>query len=227
MVDTLVQARNFNTTPVDTDLRTVPDGALVTGDWKQAYVARGQGWHVDIGDLTTPVAGAGESLIIDIDRPNFVASVPLGWVLRPIRMHVQLETPLSAGDLDEVESLIAVDRKQVNGGAAANGTVFSPFNMRTDIIAGCPIDVVITASGNMTAPTLGMELSRKVIVLDEVGTPASALWGSHDHLYEPKNPPFIVGPAALYIYWGGTVATSGYAQVDFIAFPAAKVTNLV
>ena len=55
------------------------------------------------------------------------------------------------------------------------------------------------------------------------GTPANALATQFELLYEPKHPPMLAGAAhkgaAVYIDWAGTVAVSGYAQLDFVTFP--------
>jgi len=63
-----------------------------------------------------------------------------------------------------------------------------------------------------------MELARTVLTGDVQGTAANALWGKLDLLYEPLTSPIITGPAMLLVYWGGTVATTGFAQIEWIEY---------
>jgi hypothetical protein len=58
---------------------------------------------------------------------------------------------------------------------------------------------------------------------DMNGTPANALWGKLDLVYEPETPPMIVGPASLIVYWGGTVATIGFGQIEWLEFDTADL----
>jgi len=226
--DTRAFAKNFNSTSNEVPLSAVPDGGLVTGSWLQAQVARGFGWVVQVGDLTTPIAGGGDTAIIDANKPQLVMDVPAGTTLRPIRIAVDCETPLIATDDDESEIVLSIDRTNVSGATATNGTVETVFNMRTDIVGGSPVSVVSAISTNLTGdPAISAELQRANVVADLAGTPVTSLWGSLKMLYEPKYPPFIVGPATVVVHFGGTVATSGYIQAFFLAFPSSKVINLV
>lgn len=226
--DTLVFGKNFNSTAAEVRLSAVPDGGLVTGSWLQSQVARGFGWIVQVGDLSTPIAGGGDTAILDADKPQLVMDVQAGTTLRPIRIAVDCETPLIATDGDTSEIVLSVDRTNVSGANATNGTVETVFNMRTDIVGGSPVSVVSAVTTNLSAaPTVSAELQRANVVADIAGTPVNSLWGSLKMLYQPKYPPFIVGPATVLVHFGGTVATSGYIQAFFLAFPSSKVINLV
>lgn len=59
---------------------------------------------------------------------------------------------------------------------------------------------------------------------DVQGTAATALWGDLGLLYEPAVPPTIVGTAAVYVYWGATVATPGFAQLAWAEAPTTWIT---
>ncbi len=226
--DTLVFGKNFNSTGAEVRLSAVPDGGLVIGSWLQAMIARGFGWVVQVGDLTTPIVGGGALTVLDADQPELVMDVPAGFTLRPIRIAVDCETPLIAADDDESEIVLSVDRTNVSDANATNGTVETVFNMRTDIVGGSPISVVSAVTTNLSAaPTISAELQRANVVADLAGTPVTSLWGSLKMLYQPKVPPYIVGPATVVVHFGGTVATSGYIQAFFLAFPSSKVINLV
>ncbi len=203
------------------------DGALNTRDAWQSYVLAGQAYSVNIGAFSTPIVGGGNGTVLDLDQPEGIISVPAGSAIIPVRIHVQCQTPLLATDADESEILIAVDRANawVGDGTA---TTEVALNKRTDLVSGsvCSCASAFTADmlGTPSAadPVLGIELAHSVFVGDVQGTPATAVWTKHELLYEPKYPPVIVGPAMLILYWGGTVATSGFAQIDWIELTSAN-----
>lgn len=201
-------------------------GAVLSADWRQALIARGYGYHVDVGAFSTPIVGGGNGTILDQDQPEFIISVASGYCVVPLRFHVACQVPLLNADSDECEILIAVDRAAAYAG---DGTVVAEtaVNMRTNA-TGNPTGVTChsAGTGNITNPTLGMELAHEVIVADLQGIATSIWWGSLKLLYEPANPPFLIGPCAVYGYWGGTVATSGFANLDFLSFASSLVTGL-
>lgn len=201
-------------------------GAGLAADWRQALVARGYGWHTDVGAFSTPAAGGGAAAVIDQDRPNLLISVASGYTLIPLRIHVACQTPLIAADSDESEILIAADVAAAAAGITTQTTVETPINMRTNVTTGCPATVYSTLSANITNPTLGMELARSVTVADVNGTAANALWGKLELVYEPVNAPFLIGPCAIYVYHGGTVATTGFINADFAVVASSLITGL-
>lgn len=193
------------------------DGALVQLPWKQAYVNAGRGFHVTVGAFSTPITGGGAGTVIDLDQPEAVVSVPSGTAIMPIRIHVQGHVGLLATDADEYEILVAVDRttSATTGGTATAETI---FNMRTDngVASGCTATSAYT--GDITTPpTLGIELARTVITGD-IQTAVGTTWGQIELLYEPETVPVIHGPALLIVYWGGTVALPGFAQIEWLEF---------
>ena len=200
-------------------LRGTRDGAAFISDWKQSLVMEGRGYHVTIGAFSTPIQGGGAGTIFDQDQPEGIISVPSGTCILPVRIHVQCQVPITAADSDENEILIAVDRLAAY---PADGTVTSEtaFNMRTDNPRTSNCTCASAATANITNPTLGIELAHAVKIVDYAGTPATALMNDLVCLYEPVTPPIIMGPAALYIYWGGTVAVTGFAQVQWLELPS-------
>jgi len=220
-----LKAFDFSSTPAKADLKSLL-GALLHADFLQALIARGFGWHVDVGAFSTPITGGGNGTVLDLDQPEFGISIPSGYTCIPIRLAVDCQVPLLAADSEESEILIAVDRAAK---WAADGTVTTetPTNMRTDITAACPLTAFSAATADITDPVLGIELAHNVKLGDFQGTPANAMWTELLTRYEPQRPPFIVGPAAIYGYWGGTVAVTGFANLDFIAIPSALLTGLV
>jgi len=218
------KAKNYAATPVLEDLRSF-DGAALGHDWLDAAIARGLGWIVNIGAFSTPITGGGNGTILDLDQPEGIISVPAGITIRPIRVHLHGQTPLLATDADESELLIAVDRT-AKWAVDGTYTLETPYNLRTDFTEACPCQAASAFTADTTDPVLDIELARSVIVGDVQGTPATALWTKNELLYEPKTPPFIVGPAMLVVYWGGTVATTGFAEICFVAFPSSKISGL-
>ncbi len=226
-MSTKLRAMSFNSTPVPADLNEIM-GALLNMDWRQSLIARGYGWHVDVGTFSTPITGGGNGTVLDADQPEFVIDIPSGYLMIPTRFDIVCQTPLIAADSDESEICVLADLSAVSGATATQGTVESPRNMRTNITTACPFNVVSAVTTTTTAaPTVGMELIHRVRVGDVQGTAANALWGELSALYEPLRCPIIIGPASVWGYWGGTVATTGFANLDFIAIASNLLSSLV
>jgi hypothetical protein len=228
-VDIRLRASQYSAVPNGADgfpveARGTRDGSQSTADWLQLKALEGRVFQVDVGALSTPILGGGAGTIIDQDQPEAVISVPTGTTIMPVRIAVQCQTPLLATDADESEILIAVDRAAACP-FAGTWTAETALNMRTDNprTSNCTCKSACTV--NETNPTLGIELAHKVITGDMNGTPANALWGTLDLVYEPKVKPIIVGPAAVYVYWGGTVATNAFAQIQWAEVPSTDITG--
>lgn len=199
--------------------------ALIS-DWRQSLIAHGHGWHVDVGAFSTPIVGGGNGTVLDLDQPEFVISVPDGQVFVPLRLLVVCHTPLIAADSNESEILIAADRAAAYPGDGT-GTSETPTNMRSDLTDTCPLTVASAFTADLTDPTLGIELARAARTGDVQGTAANALWGELSLLYEPLFPPIFYGPCAIYGYWGGTAATSGFAHLDFLGLASSKFKGIM
>jgi hypothetical protein len=177
-----------------------------------------------VGALSTPIVGGGNGTILDLDQPEFGISIPSGYTCIPLRLHVAAQIALLAADSEESEILIAAD---VAAKWAGDGTVTTgvPKNMRSNVSAACPLSTFSAATGDITDPVLGHELAHAVKIGDvqtAVGTTLTDLV----LLYEPTRPPIFIGPAAIYGYWGGTVAASGFANLDFLAVPSTLFSDL-
>lgn len=225
-LELLALAKDYSATPAEANLRMLL-GGLLTADWQQSYISRGYGYHVDVGAFSTPIVGGGNGTVLDQDQPEFGLSVASGYTLVPIRFAVNCQVPLLAADSDEAEILIAVDRASAWAGDGTF-TTETPLNMRTSATptAVTGLSCFSAATGNITNPALGHELAHEVIVGDVQGIAANAMWNRLSLVYEPKFPPFIVGPAAVYGYWGGTVATTGFANLDFLVIPTTLISGL-
>lgn len=195
-------------------------------------IATGHGHHVSVGALTTPIQGGGAGTNIAIDQPQGLLGIGSNQCLIPIRIKVEVEVGLVAADSEVDEILIGVDTGNspdgVNETTAFNEDV---FNMRLDLgkskIAEIQAWSAIT-SALTTAPTIDMELDRAQ-QFRELGTDVGLNHTQLELLYEPKHPPLLVGGAegiSLMVYWGGTVAVFGYAQIQACVFPSGWVTGL-
>ena len=184
-------------------------------DWRMDKVLGGQGYHVDVGAFSTPIQGGGAGTVILIDEPEGIISCPTGSSIIPIRIHVVCQVPIIAADSDESEILIAVDKTAAVAGSGT-ATAETPINMNTGSSNTSLCTCKSATTGAYTDPTLGLELGHAVKVADIGGAAASQAWGELTLLYEPLTPPILHGPCAIYIYWGGTVATTGFAQIEWI-----------
>lgn len=202
-----------------------PDGTLVVADWIQQQVNLGYGYHASIGALSTPITGGGAGTILDLDQPEGILSVPSGVAVIPFRIGVHCHVPLLATDADECEILIAVDKDTVYAG---DGTVTTEtaFNLRMNSSNTSSCTVASAATADITDPTLDIELARRVITGDVQGTAGNTWWGDLDLVYEPKVRPILYGPCALYIYWGGTVATPGFADIQWVELSSDLATKI-
>ena len=197
--------------------------AIKTGNWKQTQVFNGKAYQVSVGTFSTPIQGGGAGTVLDQDQPELYISVPNGTAIVLSRIRVDCQTPLIAADNDECEILVAVDGTQAL--TDGTGTTETPVNFRIGASQTSLCTVKSALTVNTTNPTLSMELAHRVIVGDVQGTPANALWGSLWEEYEPQAAPVIAGPATVLVYWGGTVATSGFCSAEWIELSETEAST--
>ncbi len=204
---------------------TMTDGALASSEWLQHYVNRGHGYIVTIGAFSTPIVGGGDGTILDQNQPEGMFAIPSGVTMMPYRISVQTLVPLIATDADEAEILIAVDKDTV---FAEDGTttIETPVNLRMNSAKTSSVVAESAATADITNPTLDLELARAITVADVQATQTNVLTSQLDLLYEPKIVPALVGPCGLYLYWGGTVAVSGFAQIEWVEFDSTMTAAL-
>lgn len=202
----------------DVFLRALRDGAMVSADWKQAAIIGGFGYQINEGALTTGQTGGGEGTILDADQPEVVIGIPNGYCILPLRIEVACKPGVFTATTDECDILIAVDQDLEYTGSGTCDTL-SVYNMNTL----CGKTSVCLAKGGcsagITAPTHDIELARWTNDIDASGTEANFIWNQFDVLYEPKRLMVINGGASLYVYFGGTVATTGFVSVQWLEFP--------
>lgn len=207
-------------------LRAWRDGTLAAMEWKQLLVFEGRCFHTFDGVFSTPGAGGGALAPMESIRPRLGISVPVGTIIMPLRIKVDLQMPLLATDSDESEAMIAVDRTQAIGATTWTATALVPENLKTLGLnrrtTACTVKKTATADLS-PAPVYGMELAHVVKVGDVQGVAATTMWTGLELLYEPKASPLIVGPAGLFVLFGGTVATTGFVTCEWAEF---NVTEL-
>lgn len=202
--------------------RMLRDGTLSMTNFIQAMILEGKGYQALEGAFSTPATGGGTTAVIDQDRPNFSLGVPDGKAILPFRIHVVAQMPLLATDSDESEILIAVDKGTKISVAAA--TAVTIYNLRSDQPYASTCDAEKTHSTNITtSPTLHMELGHAVKVGD-VQTAVGTTWAGLELLYEPLAVPVLVGPCTLFVYHGGTVATTGFTVCQWIELAKNELT---
>ena len=232
-MDMQLNANSYSPSSASESLRSLI-GHLGTVDIRQALIARGYGYHFSIGAFSTPITGGGAGTILDLDQPEGVVSIPAGVAVMPVRFSVQVQHPLIDTDSDETEILVAADRANAWYGDGTY-TTEEVYNLRTDIgghRTGGPVVVASAFTADLTIdgtndPTLHLELARAVDVAEIAGVAANAILYKLDLVYEPVNAPILVGPCSIYLYWGGTAATTGFAQGQIVAFPSGLIKTLV
>lgn len=208
---------------VEQYLRMLRDGALVLVDARDAAVQEGRGFMANVGTLSTPIAGGDTGLVVDLDKPSFVLSIPTGVSIRPFRTEVTVGLPVGAADDDEIDILIAVDQDKA-WDATGTATAVTIYNMNTLNSRASSCTARRTFTATTTDPVLDLELAHytKVFELYSTAGTAGNAWTTSKLLYEPVAPPIINGPAMLIVYWGGTVATQAFMCAQWLEFPTVS-----
>ena len=71
------------------------------------------------------------------------------------------------------------------------------------------------------------EICHEFQVAEVAGVAANVLWRRAKMLYEPRHAPYIVGPATLLGYWGGTTIVTAFAQVQWVEGRIAEMLRTV
>lgn len=199
-------------------------GAGLQADWRQALIARGFGWHIQVGALTTPIAGGGNGTVLDLEQPELVINCPAGYALIPLRIMVECQIGLQTTDAHENEIVIGVDRTQVQ--TAGTSTTEVPMNMRTDLTTTAPFTCFSAYTGDGVATPVITELARKQATTDVQGAAATLNVYTFDLLYEPLHPVMLIGPGHFVVYYGGDIALPGFIQASVLAIPSNLLTSL-
>jgi len=194
-------------------------------DWRMDAIRDGRGFHVTVGSFSDPIVGGGAGGVIDLDLPEVLISVPDGTSIIPIRIDIQCQVPLIATDADESEIVIGFD-KDAAWDTTGTSTEETAVNMRTTHTATslCSCESAFNAVNITTAPAVDYELARAVTIGNLEATNDSSRFTELKCLYEPLTPVIADGPCMLLVYWGGTVDTSGFAQIEWLEYPTTYFT---
>ncbi len=223
MIQNNIRGLNFQTTPKPVDVKQIL-GAGLAADWRQAFIACGFGWHVDtLATFVTPITGGGNGTTLDFEQPEMGISVPAGFTLVPLRVALTANAGVQTTDGHVTEAALILDRTA----AYAGGTVVSrtPINLRTNKTTGCPATCFSAATADITGPVLSAALMTAT-KRTNFGTNVGCGVDGVELVYDPTTPPFLVGPCAIYGYFGGTIAVTGYGMADFLAIPSELVATL-
>ena len=221
----LPRVRGFDANTSEIEARGI-FGAALAMDWRQALIARGFGWLVENGTLTTPITGGGTGVtVLDLEQPQLVLNIPSGLAMVPLRISIEAQIGLQTTDAHVNELWIGYDRTQVQSNVTS--TSVTPSNMRTDLGGTtAPFTARTTYTADGVATPLINTLARKQASTDLQGLATNMNVYQFDLIYEPVNPPMICGPANISLYWGGSIALPAFSQAYVLAFPSNLLTVL-
>ena len=200
------------------------DFKVQTGDFLQDAVLSGYGYGITIGALTTPIVGGGAGTVIDLDQPELVLSVPDGTTMLLMHVGFQLEMPADVeGEIHEI--ILTADRSAAAGGLAGNGTDENEFNLLTNRGSkGARVDAWSAMTSNITAPTDDFVLTRRQIITQVL---TSGILSTEFRFDFDERPAIaFVGPAAVYGYWGGIQAISGFGEARWVEFDTSDLAGV-
>jgi hypothetical protein len=237
-----VKLLTLNGLPLEGDRRLIPsrttadgtagklwldrDGAVITKSWKQALLDAGRCFTFTVGTLSTAIVGGGNGTVLDLDQPEALLSVPAGKAIKLLRVAVQTNGPAAITDNDITQILLCLDNASAwNKDGTYTTEVAYNMNTGSSQASGCFCASAFTAdmlasSGNDTVHYIDLA---RVETKAEVAANGTAI-AQAAMLYEPDPCPTIVGPALVTLYWGGTAAVSGYAQIFWAEFTKDEVT---
>ena len=198
------------------------DGSLTQQDWKQALAIEGRCFTVTIGTLLTGIVGGGAATVPDADLPEGLISIPSGVVLSPLRVAIQGNCADAVANHNTLQAFVCVDRAAAWDGTGTC-TVETAYNIRTDTPRStqCTCRSAFNTVNITVPPVHHIDLARAEVKIDLPAageTPVIV-----NLLYEPNPAPFIVGPAMLLVYFGGTTALTGYAQLYWAEWSKAEL----
>ena len=204
------------------DVRLLRDGTMVVMDQDKAAILGGRGYSCIVGAFSTPAVGGGAGgTVIDIDTPELVLGIPSGTSIKLTRCVVEVGLPVGAADDDEVDILIAVDQDKMNAQTSGTATAEVIYNMNTLWTGASALYANSEYTATMTDPVLDLELMHATKVF-ELHSSTGVLWTNLTLNYEPRIPRVINGPAMVCVYWGGTVAASGFCTAEWLEFPSTE-----
>lgn len=195
--------------------RSMRDGSLVTVDWKQALVAEGRAFMMQLGTEDAPIAS---TTAIDDELVFAVIDVPLGTTAMPFFAQIVVGTHTTASLYN---TMIEIDNAKVR--FVSGGTAFTPLNLRTDSPISSTATAVVGTDVVTSAKTSGgsLEVYRESIEVN-VGD-AADYWPPME--YKPVVCPVVVGPGSILLHHGVTTAdTTSYGVIMWFEIPTSSIT---
>lgn len=201
-------------------------GELFTQGWKQALALEGRVHSVTVGGITAGgntilITGGGAGTTIDQDQPEAGVSVALNTTIIPIRIQVATQVDMDAnGEVGQI--LVAYDTAAAMVGGT--GTTPTVVNHITEGGVDSLATVLTAVTADITDPTVSGLLASAMAVGSDNGVAANAVVNDLRLDWQADEPFMLVGPAAFYVYWGGTAAVPGLATITWAEIPTSRIS---
>jgi len=180
-------------------------------DWYTQMALEGRAFQVKAGTVTAPLVG---QVVITDTAAEMCADASTGTTLIPVYAHIAVN--LGTGTLHEYAA------KSV-GAKSTAGTAFVPLPLYIGGPASVCAARVAATAGSVTVTA---ELATTTRCHWHVANPlaVAAGHGFTSHMWQPRTPPPLVGPACFYIQVSATTTGPSYfASFDYIELPTVNV----
>ncbi len=218
---------NVNQIPVDVLTEGIKDypaiskiGQLFTVDWKERLILAGRCYRLSIGTIAAggSFTKVGNGTTVDLDVPQGIIAVDTGYLI-PISLQLALHSDADAED-DEVSVLLTGDRNSALSAveiAAGTATPETPDNLLDGAI---PFEgrVASIATADVADPTHSDIFYFKH--WEAIGADELVI----TEFFVDKEfviPTLLAGPCTMYLYFGGTVATTAMGSIVFAHIPSS------
>lgn len=186
-------------------------GAIMTVDWVQGQVFKGNVFHAYVGNATTPATLDASWANTD---PDISMDVPDGRLIIPLRINSILE---AYGTTALFETMCLCSRTLA---AASAGTAFVPINMKTRTGGGssCSVYVAPTVTSGYTtgAFELFRDVQAKAVTIATADDDSTWQNNIFEWNYLTNGPaPVLQGDASLQL-WATSQAASGYMNIYWV-----------
>jgi hypothetical protein len=194
--------------------RLMRDGSLVTVDWKQALVAEGRAFSLQLGTEDAPI---NSTTSIDDQLVWAVVDVESGTTVIPYFCQAVVGTWTSS---TLVNFMMEIDNAAAR--YSSGGTAYTPLNLRTSNFISSTSTAYVGTDVTTSAKTSGgsLELYRESIEVN-VGDAADS-WPIFE--YKPSVCPVIVGPGSWLFHFGAASAdVTAYGVMQWFEVPSNSI----
>lgn len=197
-------------------------GAQYTADWVEQAIRAGYGWSITVGSMTagtdiSRITGGGAGTSIDQDQPEIAIGLNSG-LLVPLRIMVSAYCDIDA-DAEYANIIATVDTAANGMSTAPTGTAETPSNLLDGSGGSCSATVYSAITADITDPTVSEILDEDSLVAALATNGVYMAKLKMD--YQPSRPRRFAGPCTVYVYWGGTAATTAVAVCEFLVLPTS------